>query len=99
MERKIKLQPIKDMQKAVLIYWNYPEIGNKEIKELFGITSSAATARYKKIALDYMTEHKVYARGYTCVNTKAAYEAWGIDVADLEERLKRIQRLKAKNLI
>lgn len=99
MERRIKTRPIRDMRTALYIYWNYPEIGNKEIQALFGISSSNATAKYKKIALDYMTEQGVSARGYTCVNTKAAYEAWGIDVADLEERLKRIQRLKAKNII
>ncbi len=29
------------------------------------------------------------------INTKVAYEAWGLDIADLEHRYKKLQELSA----
>ncbi|MCI8589710.1 MAG: hypothetical protein HFE77_03250 [Clostridiales bacterium] len=96
---KTKIRPVKNMETALYIYWNYPEIGNKEIAALFGLSGTATLARYKKIARQRMDEKGVECRGFACVDTATAFEAWGIDVGDLENRLIKIQRLKQKNLI
>ena len=44
----MKVKRITDIDTALYIYYRYPEIGNKEIKELFGGLGSAALTKYKK---------------------------------------------------
>lgn len=84
---------IKDIPTAVRIYYQYPEIGSGEIRELFGITGSSTVAKLKKSALNKMTENGIKRFVASKVNTKCAYEAWGIDVDDLEKRLSKLQKL------
>ena len=94
-----RMARVKNIEKALEIYWSCPEIGNKEIKEIFDIVGSATVTRYKKLAQEKMAETGVLCRGLHCVNTEAAYQAWGIDAADLEKRLIKLQRLKQKHVI
>lgn len=78
---------------ALKIYYSMPEIGNKEIRELFGPMSSKTMVSLKREALEEMTVRGVKGfRNYT-VNTEVAYAVWGIDVEDLEKRRKKLQAL------
>ena len=84
---------IKDIETAVSIYYTYPELGSAEVCRLFGCSTSSAT-RLKAKARDYQKQKDVITYSDSNVNTKCAYEAWGIDIADLEKRLLKYQRIK-----
>lgn len=85
---------ITDIRTAVRIYYQYPEIGSAEIRELFGGCANSTVAKLKKSAWDKMTENGVRNFGAHKVNTKCAYEAWGIDVDDLEKRVEKLKKLE-----
>lgn len=74
-----------DLDTAIRIYYQYPEIGNTQIKELFGKNLAGSTlARYKKAIRDEQIEQEIKTSGINTVNTKIAYEVFGFDIEDLE---------------
>ena len=75
------------------IYYNYSEIGNKEINELFGQHSSATVSKLKKMVKSEMDKQNTSSYGANKVNTSIAYSIWGINVIDLERRRKKLQEL------
>ena len=80
---------------ALIIYHSYPEIGNAQIRELFGEGLSPSTiSKLKVLARKQMREDGKLAFRPTYVNTKSAYKAWGIDVFEVEEGFKKLQKLK-----
>lgn len=89
----IRTQPITSMETAIRIYYTYPELENKHIKELFGIAAQSALARYKKPVLEAQAEQGVRTMRSHAVNTEVAYKVWGIDVHDLEKRRKKLKEL------
>ena len=80
---------------AIRIYYQYPEIGNAQIRELFGLSAGLSTVcRYKKPVLEAQAANGVMtAQPYT-VDTETAYKVWGIDVEDLIRRREKLQKLK-----
>ena len=82
-----------ELRKAIEIYYSCPEIGNPEIKELSGVASSTAV-RIKKAVLEEMAKRHIRTWLPRHINTKLAYEMWGIDIADYEKRLKKLEQLK-----
>ena len=78
---------------ALKIYYENFEIVNKEITALFGQRSSATISRLKKIAKAEMDKRGILTYGANKVNTEVAFIVWGIDVADLEKRITKIQEL------
>lgn len=84
-----------DITTALIIYYSYSEIGNAQIKELFGSNMSPNTiTRLKELAREQMNidEKLAFRPGY--VNTKSAFKAWGIDITEAEEGYKKLQKLK-----
>lgn len=89
----MKFRSPADIDTALRIYYTYPEIGNKEIKELFGKIGPNTITKYKKAVQEVQAEREqLTAQSYT-VNTELAYEVWGIDVDDLERRRKKLKEL------
>jgi len=84
---------ITSIENALKVYYENAEIGNKEIKTLFGVRSSATLSRLKKIVKAEMIKNNIPSFNPNRVNTKTAYEVWGIDVNDLEERRNKIKEL------
>ena len=78
---------------ALKIYYANSELGNKEINTLFGKRSSDTICRLKRIVKDEMNARDVYSYGANKVNTEVAFEVWGIDVEDLEKRMRKIKEL------
>jgi len=78
---------------ALKIYYENSEIGNNEIKILFAVRSSATISRLKKLVKAEMIKKHMPVFCANKINTKIAYEVWGIDVIDLEERRKKIKEL------
>lgn len=83
-----------DAKTALLIYYSYPEIGNAQIKELFGSISPNTIVRLKELAREQMTIDGKLAWRANYVNTQSAFKAWGLNVAELEESFKKLQKLK-----
>jgi len=87
------IPPITSIDNALKIYYANAEIGNKEIRYLFGNRSSGTISRLKKIAKDEMNKRDIFSYGSNKVNTVVAFDIWGIDVKDLEKRMKKIKEL------
>ena len=84
---------ISSFDTAIRIYYQHVEIGNSEIKELFGKLSPATISKLKKPVIDYMNAKDIISYRKYNVNSRCAYEIWGIDVEDLEQRRNKLERL------
>ena len=90
----MNVPPITSIDKALKIYYTHSEIGNQQISELFGKRSSATVSRLKRAVKNEMTKREVLPYGMHKINTSIAFEVWGIDVADLEKRMKKLKNLE-----
>ena len=86
---------IKDIETALDIYYKYPEIGTPEIMRLFGCGRSTA-GTLKRRAREVQDQQQKLTFSPLNVNTKCAFEAWHIDVADLEKRALKLQRFRSR---
>lgn len=84
---------IQDVGVAVRLYYANVELTNSDIQKLFGMSSSSTVASMKKKVLEVMAERDVPRYNPHAVNTDIAYEVWGLDIADLEKRYKKLQKL------
>ena len=84
---------ITNIETALKVFYENAEIGNKEIKHLFGNRSSATIIRLKKIVKIEMIKREIPTFNANKINTAVAYDVWGIDVTDLENRMKKIKEL------
>ncbi len=89
----MKVKQIQGIDIALRIYYSCPEIGNDEIRELFGDLSSSTIARYKKAVQEKQLETGVRTMCLYTIDTETAFEVWGIDVSKLEWRRKKLQKL------
>lgn len=76
---------------AVRIYWNDLELGTNDIRNLFGCSARVARG-YKEAARELQEERGVKSWHPDRVETRTAYEAWGLDINDLERRLGRMKK-------
>ena len=90
----MNIPPITSIENALKVFYNHAELGNKEITELFGRHSSATVARLKRIVKDEMNSRGILSYGANKVNTAVAFDIWGIDVKDLEKRIKKMKELE-----
>jgi len=84
---------ITNIENALKVFYENAEIGNKEIKTLFGSRSTATVSRLKRIVKAEMLKRGMPTFNAYKVNTAIAYDVWGIDIADLENRRKKIKEL------
>lgn len=82
-----------DIETALDIFLRCPEIGSAEIKQIFNCSGSCAW-KLKKLAEKVMQEKGKETLFPHNVNTKCAFEAWQIDVADLERRVAKIRKME-----
>jgi len=90
----MRIPEITSVDNTLRIYYNKRELNNKDITSLFGKLSSATIAKLKKIVKEKMIEDNIPSYGTYTINTNVAFDVWGIDVADLESRWKKISKLK-----
>ena len=84
---------ITNIENALKVFYEHGEIGNKEIECLFGNRSSTTISRLKRLVRAEMVKRGVPTFNANKVNTVIAYDVWGIDVLDLENRMKKIKEL------
>ena len=89
----MNIPPITNIRTALKLYYTHSELGNKEIAELFGNRSTATISRLKKLVKNEMLKTDTLSYGMYKVNTPLAYKIWGIDIIDLEQRMKKLQEL------
>lgn len=82
-----------DLKTALEMYYTKPEISNGEIQQLFDVGKSTAIKMKRKVKKK-MAEKNVRCFLPNHINTRLAFEVWGIDVKMYEENLKHLQRLK-----
>ena len=84
---------ITGIENALKVFYENGEIGNKEIISLFGNRSTATIARLKRLVKAEMMKRGASIFNENKVNTAIAYDVWGIDIIDLENRMKKIKEL------
>lgn len=85
---------IASLKTAILVYHNYPELQNEQLRELFGHDFASSTlARYKKIIRDRQRELGIKTAVPYSVNTKVAFEVFGIDITEIEKSMAKLQKL------
>ncbi len=89
----MNIPQISDIDTALRIFYQYPEIGTREMLLLFTQRSKSTINRLKRLAQKQMLDDKVHTHGMYKVNTKSAYKAWGIDIEDLENRRNKLLEL------
>lgn len=86
----VRIPNIVDVGLAIKIYYETMWLRNKEIRALFGAVGHTTTVKLKNMANDLMRERGLMPWDATSVNTAIAYEAWGLDIADLEKRYSKL---------
>lgn len=81
-----------DVKQIAHVGLSYPEIGNAQIMELFGV-SRATALKLKKEVQQEMAKRGKRTWNPNNINTKIAFETWGLDVDQAERACKRLQRL------
>ena len=86
---------VKDIETAVILYYSRIELNNSDIKKLFGCGDNTAL-KLKKIAKEKAIKENYQRIDARLVPTKAAYEAWGLNIEDLEKRLEKLKKYKER---
>ena len=93
----INIPLIKSVESALSVYYTYPQLKNTEIKEVFGHLSNAKVCQLKELAREKMNELEIPLWNATAVDTNAAYQAWGLNVNDLERRYAKMKKMEITN--
>ena len=84
-----------DIELALKIYYTMPEIGTPEIKKLFDVKDTKAVNLKKQVKIE-MAKQGIRCFIPNHINTKLAFDIWGINIPEYENNLKHLQRLKLK---
>lgn len=90
---KTRRLPVKDIDAALKAYYGTGYIGNKEIGEMFGTSSSSTINKLKKPVREAEREQNLPVYVPYHVNARIAFEVWGIDVKELERNRKKMHDL------
>ncbi len=91
---RVRIPQVRSIEGAVRLYYEKSELTNSDIKQLFDVHSSATIMKLKNLARERMTERNIPIWNAQNVNTAAAYEAWGLSIDDLEQRLRKLRELR-----
>lgn len=89
----VRIPQITSLETAIRLYYECIELSNSDIRVLFGKIGSTTLYKLKHTAQALMNERHTPVWNATKVNTEVAYEAWGLDVEDLEHRLKKLKEM------
>lgn len=86
---KLRIPGLRDIPTAIRIYYEKHELTTSDIIELFGCCAATAK-KMKDMARKLMGERDIPNWNALAVNTDCAFEAWGLDIEDLERRYKKL---------
>ena len=97
-EIRVRIPQVKDIRLAVELYYSRLDLSNADIKDLFGNMSSTTVAKLKALAEKQRMDDGVAKWSANRVVTMCAYKAWGLDIEDLEKRVKALDRMSRRKL-
>ena len=77
---------------AIKIYYENTELSNAKIRELFNEIKPSTLTKIKNAAVKEMAIRGTKTFGSSTVNTKVAFEVWGLEITDLEHRLTKLKK-------
>lgn len=89
----VRIPQLVNISEAIRIYYTKRELRNADIKMLFGNVGTARIVKLKDLARDAMREQDVPTLDNMAVNTNCAFDAWGIDINELEKNYSKLKRL------
>lgn len=89
----VRVPQINDIAFAIKLYYSKPQIGSKDIHQLFPKSGDTTIWNLKKAVVEKMIEKGEMRYNGLLVSTKTAYETWGIDIDDLEHRYNKLKEL------
>lgn len=92
---RVRIPQVRSIEGAVRLYYEKNELSSDDVKRLFGVHSSATVAKLKNLARERMAAENVPVWDARNINTRVAFKAWGLDISDLEQRLRKLRELKA----
>ena len=92
----VRVPQITSLETAIRLYYQRIELSNSDIRELFGKLAPATIKSLKNKALAIMTERNTPVWNAQRVNAEIAYEAWGLNIADLERRFKKLKAMEVQ---
>ena len=92
-EIRVRIPQVQNARVALATYYSQSEIGNADIKMLFGNMGQERITKLKAVARERMREENCPTYNARYVNTECAFEAWGIDVKRLEKGLGILEKL------
>lgn len=100
---RINVPPLRDIGEAISLYYSRVELQREDIRRLFvgrsGTGSSISDSRVSELvraARVLQIEESVPHWSAFGVNTVCAFRAWGMDIAELEERFEKLTRHEKK---
>lgn len=91
---RVRIPQLTSLETAIRLYYERIELSSSDIRELFGRLASSTIAKLKALAREKMLENDRPIWNAQCVNTEDAYTAWGLDIASLERRYKKLCSMK-----
>lgn len=92
--QSVRVPAITGIETAIRLFYEKNELFNKDIRELFGAKLANGTiVKLKEAARDVMNNRDIPNWNPQAVNTTAAYEAWGLDIAVLERNYSKLKKL------
>ncbi|MBD5111487.1 MAG: hypothetical protein HDT42_02990 [Ruminococcaceae bacterium] len=92
---RVRVPQVRSVEDAIRLYYEKNELSNSDIKMLFDVHSSATIAKLKNLARERMAAENVPVWDARNINTKTAYLVWGLQIEDLEHRLKKLKELQS----
>ena len=83
-----------DIEVAVKMYYERISLSGADIQKLFNVKSSSTVAKYRREVIEYFSDKEVSPMHRNDkLDTYCAFEAWGLDINDLEKRLQKLRKL------
>lgn len=92
----VRVPQITSLETAIRLYYERIELSNSDIKTLFGKLAPATIKSLKNKAQAIMNERHTPIWNAQRVNTEIAYEAWGLNITDLERRFKKLKAMEVQ---
>lgn len=89
---RVRVPQVADISAAIRLYYEHTEIGNKDIRAIFGDMGNGRIGRLKQLVLEAMHERGTVHYNAQYVNTEVAYDVW-INIDRLTAGRKKLQQL------
>ncbi len=89
----VRIPQITSLDTAITLYYTTTELSSKDVIKLFGSCSTSTVTKLKGIVRQKMAEQKIPVWNAQNINTKVAYETWGLDIEDLKYRKQELEKL------